>query len=134
MMSMAASNTGMAEKQASIPVDESIARIFDEEKIISAFSMDDERIEEEEEILVDEPPSENIFENCILPKFDSSRLGAVLELQKDKHIEKMIKYLKTEIEWPNKNSALGEAKEIKAFLNHASSYKLSEQNVLFRLW
>ena len=112
---------------------ESAAEIY---ASVAAIGLDDDdmaegRCEEEEDGELDE----DIFSGVVLPSFSDERLSTVLQMQQDDAIlDECRHFLLGTKEIPMKIEALALPFHLQDFLRHRSSFRLSPQGVIFRLW
>ena len=107
-----------------------------EEMAISAIGVDDEMMEAgRDDETEDGDPDEDIIDGTPLPNFDEDRLQEVLSLQEgDRVIEECKKYLRGELEVPDKREAILLEADIQKFLRHKNNFKITTQGVLVRIW
>ena len=107
-----------------------------DDAMAAAFGLNDEDVEAGiDELLEDAPLDEDVFETTKLPTFDWEDLQGILKLQSnDKIIETITEFVSTGKPSPDKTAALALPLPIQQFLRHRSNFKLSQQNVLYRLW
>ena len=103
---------------------------------VAAFGLDDEEIDAGvDELLEDAPINEDVFDGVVLPTFDWADLTEVLHLQTgDKDVETITDFIETNRPSPDKTTALSLSLPVQQFLRHRSNFKLSTQQVLYRLW
>ena len=112
---------------------ENIAEVY---ASIAAVDFNNEELEEIQEEAVgggEEELEEEMFDDYVLPTFSGDRLEEVKQLQQGDFNE-IRKYLKGEKKIPSKYEALDLSFNIKHFLCHKSLFRISDQNLLFRLW
>ena len=94
------------------------------------LGMEEGRISEEMDLPCDDLPS-----TMDLPRYEDDELERIRGYQRDDEtIEFMLKYVKGEIEQPNKMKVLTLSPAIQDCLRHRSSFRVNDQGVLLRIW
>ena len=102
---------------------------------VGAISLDDDdfdagRVEEE-----DAPPDGDVMDSIQLPRFSGSRLDFVRRLQVgDDILDRCRDFLTGTTPLPDKAEALLLPAPLQDFLRHRSLFRLTDQNILIRLW
>ena len=99
------------------------------------YGLSDERIEAGEMEEIEEPPIDiDVAEKTELPTFEWEDLQRILQLQKGETTQKIISAISNNTTSPDKTAVMAEDAELRNFYKNRSLYKLSKQQVLFRVW
>ena len=101
---------------------------------IAAMALDDEDLLRGRSEVIDDD-EDGSFRDVVLPIFDDQRLEEVKKLQEgDLVLDECVKYVKGELELPDKREALLMHEDIQKFLMNKSCFRLTDQGILVRIW
>ena len=102
---------------------------------ISAFGLTDDEVDEGACEILTDVLDDDIYKEKTLPHYKGEQLKGVIKLQEnDGVIDKIKDVIKNDKPSPDKIEAFLESKEMQHFYKNRSLFRLSEQDILFRVW
>ena len=99
------------------------------------YGLSDDRVESGETEKIEELPIDNdVVERTELPTTEWEDLQRILQLQKGETTQKIISAISNNITSPDKTAVMVEDAKLRNFYKNRSLYKLSKQQILFRVW